>query len=253
MTEVDVEVSLGGVTVVSILDTTTGGRVTGGKVSLAGWSLRTTSTQASQNTAGQFNAPPANTTIASILLGAGEWVINWTVAFGGTPGAGEVNNLTLNQAAALISQSENGSTAGVEYPQAQTTVSIPAGGATIAVKSVLAGTAGSVYFAQITATPVSAVAIAEITSGGNPVAEISLLIGTAETHFFGSGGIDLQSDVTLTVLSGSMRGAMFVRLELPRNPDYPGRDRDSSQLCSARYRHHRSNRSSYRLDQGVAA
>ena len=213
MTEIDVEVSLGDVTVVSILDTTTGGRVTGGKVSLAGWSLRTTSTQASQNTAGQFNAPPANTTIASILLPQGEWVVNWTIAFGGTTSATEQNNVALYQAGVLNSQAENGFTAGTEYPQAPVTLSIPAGGATIAIKNTLAGTAASVYFASITATPVSAVAIAEITSGSNPVAEISLPIGIVDTHFFGSGGIRLQSDVTLTVLSGSMRGAMYVRLE----------------------------------------
>lgn len=213
MTELDVELSIGGATAVTILDTSTGGKVTGGKVALAGWSLRATSSQIGQQTQGQFNAPPANTTITSIVLAAGEWLVNWDVSFGGTTSATEVNNLSIFQGAALLDGSENGSTAGVEYPQAQILVSIPIGGATIAIKNTLAGTAASVYFASINASPVGSVAVAEITSGGNPVAEISVPMGVSDTHFFGSGGIELQSDVTLTVLSGTMRGAMFVRLE----------------------------------------
>lgn len=213
MSELDVEVSIGGATVVSILDTTTGGKVTGGKVALAGWSLRTTSTQQSQQTQGQGIAPAANTVIATILLPAGEWSVDWLVSFTGTPGAAETNNLALFQGATLVNGSENGSTAGVEYPQQRVTLSIPVGGANVAIKNTAVATAGSTYFASITATPVSAAALAEITSGGNPVAEISLPIGITDTHFFGSGGIALQSDITLTVLSGSMRGAMFVRLE----------------------------------------
>lgn len=213
MTELDVNVSLGGAIVVPVLDTTTGGRIASGKCSLAGWSLRTTSTQASQQTQGQFNAPPAGTTITSILLPAGEWVVNWVVSFGGTTSATEVNNLALFQGATLINGSENGSTAGVEYPQAQITLSIPAGGATVAIKNTLLATAASVYFAAITATPVSSVAIAEIASGSNPVAEIALPVGAVDTHWFGSGGIEMPSDVTLNVLGGSMRGAVYVRLE----------------------------------------
>lgn len=232
MTELDVEVSIGGVTPVPILDTSTGGFVTGGKVSLAGWSLRATSAQISQQTQGQFNAPPANTTITSIVLPAGEWVVNWDVSFGGTTSATEVNNLGIFQTNALLTGSENGSTAGVEYPQAQLLLSIPAGGATVAIKNTLAATAASVYFASINASPVGSVAVAEITSGGNPIAEVSLPIGTSDTHFFGSGGVEARSDVTLAVLSGTMRGAMYVRLELPRNPGYLWRDHECSRLRS---------------------
>lgn len=218
MVEIDVDVLLGGAIAVPVLDTTTGGRIASGKCNLAGWSLRTTSTQASQETQGQFNAPPANTTIASIALPAGEWVIQWDIAFGGTPGATEVNNLSIFQGAALLNGSENGSTAGTEYPQQQITVSLPAGGATIAVKNTLLATAGSVYFVSITATPVSAVAIAEVVSGSNPVAEIAVAVGQVDTRWFGSGGIEMPSDVTLNVIGGSMRGAVYVRLELPNTP-----------------------------------
>ena len=213
MTELDVEVSLGGAIPVPVLDTSTGQKIANGKCSLAGWSLRTVATQTSVETQGQANAPAANTAIATLLVPAGEWVITWTVMVGGTVGAPEINNFELLQNAVLVVGSENGNSVDLPYSQMAVTISVPAGGQNVTINNVLLATVGSVYFAELAASPVGGVAIAEITSGSNVVAEIALAVGQADTRWFGSGGIEMPSDLTLAVRNGSMRGAVYVRLE----------------------------------------
>lgn len=220
MTELDVELSLGGAIVVSVLDTTTGQRIASGKCTLAGWSLRTTSVQASQEVQGNVAAPGAATVIATLALPAGEWVINWSVAVEGTVAVAEDNNFVLEQGATTLLTSINGNAIAQPYPQPPVTVSVAAGGQNIRILNSGAGTAGSIYTADIVASPVGVPAIAEILSGTNPVAEISLPVGAVDTHWFGSGGIEMPSDVTLTVLGGSMRGAVYVRLELECHPSH---------------------------------
>lgn len=213
MTELDVNVSLGGAIAVPVLDTSAGQRVASGKCALAGWSVRTVATQTSAETQGQANAPAANTAIATLLVPAGEWVITWTVMVNGTVGAPEVNNFQLLQAGVLLLGSENGNTANQPYQQMAVTISVPAGGQNVTINNVILATVGSVYFAELAASPVGGVAIAELTSGSNVVAEIALAVGQADTHWFGSGGIEMPSDLTLAVRNGSMRGAVYVRLE----------------------------------------
>lgn len=253
MTEIDVAVSLGGAKAVPVLDTTTGGRIASGKCALAGWSLRTTSVQASLQVQGNVAAPAAGTVIATLALPAGEWVINWTVSVEGTVAVAEDNNFVLQQGVTNLITSINANVVAQPYPQPQITVSIAAGGQNVVVRNIGAGTAASVYTADITASPVGAPAIAEIFSGSNPVAEIALPVGAVDTHWFGSGGIEMPADVTLNVIGGSMRGAVYVRLELSHFPDYPRRDHDSSGLRSARERSRRCRHRGYRLGQGVAA
>lgn len=210
MDEIDVVVSVGGVEIISVLDTTVSEKLDAGKLSLAGWSLRTTSVQTSSQVEGSQNAPGAGTTIATLALPAGEWVLNWTVEVSGTVAAAELNNFQLFNAATPLLVSVNGNAVGQPYPQSPVIVSIPVGGANVLVKNVNAGTAASVYTASIAASPVGAVAIAEITSGGNPVAEIALPVGSVDTEWFGTQGLKVRSDVTLNVLSGSFRGAVYV-------------------------------------------
>lgn len=52
----------------------------------------------------------------------------------------------------------------------------------------------------------------EFTSGGNPVAESSMLANASDTHFVGNNGVIIASDVTLNVISGSVRGAVYVAI-----------------------------------------
>lgn len=212
----EIDVYLGYQSAITVLDTTVSETVAAGKVAMAGWSFRTTSVQNTQDAQGSQNAPAAGTTIASLVLPQGEWQISWQVNVSGTVGAAEINNFELLQGAAVIATSLNGNAVGSPYTQITVTASIPQGGATIFVKNIAIATAASVYSASIVASPVSAVAIAEITSGGNPVAEIVLGVGGTSTVHFGGGGIQLQSDLTLTVLAGSFRGAVYARIMLLR-------------------------------------
>lgn len=210
MPEIDVDISVGPVEIISVLDTTVTERLTAGKLALAGWSLRTTSVQTSLQVEGNQNAPGAGTTIATLALPAGEWVITWGVEVSGTVAAAEINNFQLLQAATPLLNSANGNGVGNVYQQPPVIVSIPVGGANVLVKNINAATAASVYSASIAASPVGAAASAEITSGNNPIAEITIPVGGSDTKWFGSRGVEVRSDVTLTVLSGSFRGAVYV-------------------------------------------
>lgn len=212
MTEIDIEVNVGKVIPITVLDTTVSESIASGVVCLAGWSLRTTSTQVTVENEGQANAPLAGTSLLGLVLTQGEWVITWTVEVDGTTAAAEDNNFELVQDANVLLTSLNGHVAGQPYQQVSVTVSVGAGGSVMHVKNINAGTAASVYLADIAASPVGTVAVAEITSGGNPVAEISIPVGATDTQWMSDGGIRLPSDLTLSVLSGSFRGAVYARL-----------------------------------------
>lgn len=59
----------------------------------------------------------------------------------------------------------------------------------------------------------AATAEVEFTSGGNPVGESSMIAGGSDTHWLGDHGIGVSGDVTLNVISGSVRGAVYVAVE----------------------------------------
>lgn len=253
MSEIDLEILSGGIIAVPVLDTTTGQRIASGKCTLAGWSLRATATLQPQDASGNQVSPAAGTTIVGIPLPAGTYTVEWEVEVSGTTGAPEVNNFQLTQGGAQLLQSENGSAAGQPYPQPNATVQLSAASTTIAVKNIALATVGATYTAQLVITQVADAATAEITSGSNPVAEIALPVGVSDTHTFGNAGIGVYSDLTLVVLSGSIRGAVYVRLELPNTPGYLWSSHERSRHRSTRNRHRGMHRRGYRLDQGFAA
>lgn len=211
MSELDVDISFGAVNVFNVLDTTVSELIVSGVACLCGWSLRTTSVQSSQEVEGAVVSPGAGAAIATLALPQGEWSISWQVELSGTLAAGDINNLQLKQAAVVLLNSVNGNVVGQPYPQSPVTVSIPLGGANVTVNAIAAGTVGSNYAATIVASPVSAVAIAEITSNGSPVGEISLPVGAANSQSFGHNGIRVPNDITISILSGSFRGAVYWR------------------------------------------
>jgi phage tail sheath protein FI len=93
--------------------------------------------------------PAAETTIASLNLTAGTYSVNWTVQLSGTAAAGDANNFGLYNGTNLVATSANAGAAGT-YPQSQESVTIPANGATLAIKNINAGTAEAVYEASFT-------------------------------------------------------------------------------------------------------
>lgn len=80
--------------------------------------------------------------------------------------------------------------------------------------------AGPVHLAgwSLRETTGAAVAEAEFTSGGNPVGESSMTAGGSDSKWFGRPGLAVPSDVTLSVVAGSLKGAVYVTiggLEVP--------------------------------------
>jgi hypothetical protein len=120
-----------------------------GRVTLAG--LTGPLQGASTTTSGQQTSPGAAATITSQALAAGTYVVQWTVVLSGTLGAGDANNLQLTNGATQVAVSLNAGAAGT-YIQQTATVVVPAGGATVAVKSIAAATVGGTYAAQMTTT-----------------------------------------------------------------------------------------------------
>lgn len=111
----------------------------------------TLGTGASVSATGTATAPAAGATIASAALPAGAYTVSWELGLSGTPGAADADNLQLLVGAAVVATSENGGAAG-NWPQPTVQIQVPAGGATVALKTVGAGVAGSVYTATFTAT-----------------------------------------------------------------------------------------------------
>jgi hypothetical protein len=61
----------------------------------------------------------------------------------------------------------------------------------------------------------AAVASATITTGGNVVGVVSLLAGGSQTATLPDLGIYMREDITLNVLAGSMRGAIYAKYYKP--------------------------------------
>ena len=98
---------------------------------------------------GSVAAPGAAATITSLSLPAGTYLINWTVSPGA--GAAHANNFQLLNGATQIAVSINATT-NISYPQTAILVTVPAGGGTISIASILAD-AGTTYSAQLVASP----------------------------------------------------------------------------------------------------
>lgn len=115
-----------------------------------------TSAAATLQAEGQQAAPAANTAIATIGAGVPGQTYNvqWAVELDGTPGAGDVDNFQLRLGSTTVLTSINDGAVG-RYPQNSVQITIPAGGANVVVRSDgTIGTAGSIYSAQLTLTPV---------------------------------------------------------------------------------------------------
>jgi hypothetical protein len=98
---------------------------------------------------GTVAAPGAAATITSLALPAGTYLINWTVSPGA--GAAHANNFQLLNGATQVAISINATT-NISYPQTAILVTVPAGGGTVSIASILAD-AGTTYSAQLVATP----------------------------------------------------------------------------------------------------
>jgi hypothetical protein len=110
-------------------------------------------TAASTSATGSAADPIAGTVIASVALPAGTYVLNWDLIMGGTVSGADQRNVQLLVGATSVQIANNGSNGGVTYPQVPVTIVVPAGGATVALATIGAGSGTATYNVQMTATP----------------------------------------------------------------------------------------------------
>ena len=110
-----------------------------------------------QTAQGTQTAPAANTQICVVPANSyppGEYLIQWTVGLAGTPAAAENDNFQLRQGANTIATSVNPGAVG-EFPQQTYGPVFLPGTQGVSVRSGgTIGTAGAIYEASITLTPV---------------------------------------------------------------------------------------------------
>lgn len=84
-------------------------------------------------------------------------------------------------------------------------LTVPATGVT---EKLMTGGAILMGFALAESTGAAAATV-NITDGGNLVVPIALAAGATTREWFGPQGIECRSDITITVVAGSVAGAVF--------------------------------------------
>lgn len=107
----------------------------------------------SHQSEGSVTTPGALAAVTSLVLPSGGWTLSWQVQLAGTPAAADANNFGLYAGTAQVLESVNAGAVGGPWQQETVQVQVPVGGATYAVKSISAGTAGAIYSAQLVASP----------------------------------------------------------------------------------------------------
>lgn len=210
MTEIDIDVRVGGKLPVTVAPTSTDTTILQGAGRLAGWSLRDVNATAPNAASGNAVAPAAAQTIVSLVgLAAGTYTVQWTVGLQGAAAAADADNFQFRSGAGLNVASVNPGAAG-EYPQVaiETTVG-PAD--TMSIIAIGAGTAGVTYAADISITPMGATnTVCELIDGNNVIAEIAFGPNVSDTVDFGDGIKTQTARLTLHVVSGTVTGAVYV-------------------------------------------
>jgi hypothetical protein len=99
-------------------------------------------------------APGAGTTVTTQSAGPASVLLSWTVALQTAAAAGDVNNFGLYNGAVLLATSVNTGTL-ASFPQAAVVTYLEGAATVVTVKNIGAGTAGSVYSATLTVTPMT--------------------------------------------------------------------------------------------------
>jgi hypothetical protein len=117
-------------------------------------------------------APGAGTTVTTQSAGPGSVLLSWTVALQTAAAAGDASNFGLYNGAVLLATSVNTGTV-ASFPQAAVTTYLESAATVVTVKNIGAGTAGSVYSATLTLTPMMTgdnKGVASWTGAGSPPA-----------------------------------------------------------------------------------
>lgn len=181
----------------------------GASCRLHGWSLIPTDASGLTGNSTVL-APGAGATITQVVaVPAGEYTCKWSAFLNGAAAAAEQDNMAIFVGATLAEVGNIPPAAG-NYPQPDVTIVVPAGGATVAVKTNGAGTAGVTYGALIDLTPVAAVEC-QLLDGAQVVAVINIPVGASDNKHFGKEGIYVGNALNLKVTTGLVSGAVYVR------------------------------------------
>lgn len=211
MTSLEVEVSLGHIRAIPVINPAPGALVLAGPGELMGWSFRESGAETGQSTEGQAVSPAAGATIASIVnVPVGVYAISWEVQLIGAAAAADQDNFVLTSGATSLEVSLNAGAAG-QYPQTPVQFALTSV-QTIAVKAVGAGTVGVTYAAQISVTPVTAgQAVLELQDGNQPLGEVSSSIAGSLTQWFGPEGVRFLNQIKCNPVAGQMTGVVYAR------------------------------------------
>lgn len=185
-------------------------RLLGGPLELCGWSLNDGVVSQSLTTDTQQSAPGAGTTIASISLGLGPYEVEWYFELGGTPGAGDIDNVGLYIGSTLVQQSVNLGVAGT-YGPFTTEVDSLFGAQTLAAKAIAAATAGTTYRVNITAIPQSPTQVS-INDGGQTVVTLTIPAGGTITQWTSEHGVQFDNQISVQATYGNAQGCLYCYL-----------------------------------------
>jgi hypothetical protein len=195
-------------------------RLLGGPIRLCGWSFN-------DGVAGQGNfadtsaaAPAAGATIASLSLANGVYNVQWWFELTGTPGAGDVDNVSLNIGATQIDQSTNLGAVG-NYGPFNAEAVVTGGPLTLAAKAIGAATAGTTYRVRLVVTPVGN-STATIFDGSQAVAFSAVTQGGVDTHDTGGVGVAIDTGISVQATQGIIAGTIWYYLnsDLEGDPPY---------------------------------
>lgn len=210
MTEIDIDVHLGGKLPLTVAPTSTDVTILQGGGRLAGWSLRDVNSTAPNAASGSVVAPGAGATIVSLTgLAAGQYTVNWNVGLQGAAAAADANNFQFRSGSGLNVASVNPGVAG-DYPQVPIEVTVGAAD-TMSIVAIGAGTAGVTYSADISISPSAETnTVCELIDGNNVIGEVAFFNNKSSTADFGDSGIVVTNRLILHVVSGTVTGAVYI-------------------------------------------
>lgn len=185
---------------------------------LCGWSLFGGNTN-SLEIQGTIVAPAAGNNVCQITgVPAGEYHMIWNVGLSGPAAAAEQDNFRVTVAGTVVANSQNLPAAG-EYPQADLTIVVPAGGGTVKITAVAAGTAGVTYLASFSLST-GPIVQGQIFDSGQLLGVTAMDTGKIDTQWLTDGGIYVSSQLAVTVLAGTISGVLYIRDYLDSPPGH---------------------------------
>lgn len=180
------------------------------RLRLCGWSLSASDATGLEATNTQV-APLAATTIATLPnTPAGEYTVKWQVELVGPAAAADQNNFRLFVGGNVVATSLNQGAAG-NYIQSDVNIVVPAGGASVRIQNIGAGTAAVTYGASLTLTQ-AVTAEGSFVSAGHTLGVFSAAPSAVDKIFVSEEGIYVPNDLAMVLNSGTVSGCVYVRM-----------------------------------------